>query len=311
MINSIRVFAPASVSNLACGFDIIGFALSSPGDEIILKKNNHSGKIQITKIQGDNNSLSLELEKNTAGYSIKKMFEKYNIQSGLDIEIIKKMKIGTGLGSSAASSSAAVCAVNQMFELNLSDNELVECAMQGESIASGSFHADNVAPSLLGGFILIRGYNPVDIIRLKTNLQIFCTIVSPNIEIKTIEARRILPTEIPLKIAIKQWGNVGGLVAGLLNGDENLIARSLVDEVVEPYRSKLIPYYFDVKNAALETGALGCNISGSGPSIFALSLSEGAAEKIRINMTDVYKKNNIDCYSFISQVNNSGSVRLD
>lgn len=310
MNDSIKVFSPATVSNIACGFDIMGFALEKPGDEIIIRKNNKF-KINITKITGDNNTLSYDINKNTASFSILKIYQDLKIPYGIDIEIHKKMKIGTGLGSSAASSAAAVYALNELFHLKLTDSELVNYSIYGESIASGAFHADNVAPSLLGGFILIRGYEPLDIIKLKTKLNLYCTIISPNIEIKTKEARNILPKEIKLKTAIEQWGNVAGLITGLLNNDKALISRSLYDKIAEPYRANLIPNYYDIKETALENGAIGCNISGSGPSIFALSDDIQIAENIKTKISNIYEKKNVKYYSFISKINNNGTIILD
>jgi homoserine kinase len=270
---SIKVFAPASVSNVGPGFDILGFALNEPGDEIILRKTN-SEKLEIASITGDDGKLPYEIEKNTASVAVKSLLDKYQIAEGLSIEVNKKMGLGSGLGSSAASAVGAVFATNELLQLNLSVEDLLPHALAGEFVASKAIHADNVAPSLYGGFVLIRGYDPIDIIKIKSPSNLYCTVIYPDIEVKTSEARAILPKEVSLKNMISQTGNVSALIYGLATEDYSLIARSLNDVIIEPVRSKLITGYYEIKKAAMEAGAIGCNISGSGPSMFAFSNSE-------------------------------------
>lgn len=307
---SIKVFAPASVSNVGPGFDMMGFALNEPGDEIIIKKSNKK-ELRITKINGDGGCLPFDINKNTTTVAIKSLLKKYDLNVGLDVLINKKMGIGSGLGSSAASAVAGVFAVNELLDLKLTKFELLEHAMAGEFIASGSIHADNVAPCLFGGFILIRSYNPIDIIQVNYPKNLYCSIVYPSIEIKTIEARRILSKTVKLKTAIAQAGNASGLIAGLLTKDFNLISRSIIDHIAEPKRAKLIPCYHEVRKAALDNGALNCNITGSGPSMFAFSTSLSAAEKIARSMLHAVIKKGLNGTSYISKINNKGPMVLE
>lgn len=308
--NSIRVFAPASVSNVGPGFDIMGFAVKFPGDEIIIRKRNDR-KLRITKITGVKTKLPVNISQNTAGVAIKAMLKELQVNVGLDIEIHKKMEVGSGIGSSAASAVGAVFAANKLLSLKQSKNQLLNFALAGESIASGAIHADNVAPALFGGFILIRSYNPIDIIRIPTPINLYCSIVFPQIQIKTIEARRILPAEVNLKTACNQAGNAAGLIAGLITSDFNLIARSLVDHIAEPRRALLIPFYDQIRKAAFEAGAINCNVTGSGPSMFAFSDSQNKAIKIARSMEASVKQTNTKCVSYVSKINNIGPKVLD
>lgn len=303
MRKEIRVFAPATVSNVGCGFDVMGFALDTPGDEIVLRTTQRSG-ITITKITGDDGKLTLDPEKNTAGVPIIEMCREFGIKCGIEMEIHKKMPFGSGLGSSAASAVGAAFALNHLLVLNLSNKELLMFAQAGEMIASGSEHADNVAPCLYGGFILIRGYKPVDIVTLSSPENLFCTVIHPHIEISTKESRKLLPESIPVNDAIAQWGNCAALVAGLLTGDYELIGRSIEDRFAEPVRGKFIPQYNQIKEAALKSGALGCNISGSGPSVFALSSDIETAKRVGIAM-----KSQLDIIELASDIYISGINR--
>jgi homoserine kinase len=307
---SIKVFAPASVSNVGPGFDILGFALYEPGDEIILKKTSN-GRLEISNITGDGGKLPFDLEKNTASVAIKSLLDKYEISQGISIEINKKMGLGSGLGSRAASAVGCVFAANELLELNLSMEELLPHALAGEFVASRAIHADNVAPSLYGGFILIRGYDPIDIIKIEAPKDLFCTIIYPDIVIKTSEARTILPSEVPLKKVISQTGNVSALIYGLATEDYSLISRSLNDVIIEPVRSKLITGYYEIKKAAMEAGALGCNISGSGPSMFSLSNSEVIANRIATETKNVVTKLGLNSVTYVSKVNEVGPKILD
>ena len=302
---SIKVAVPATVSNIGCGFDIMGFAVDQSCDELTIKVNDKEG-INISKITGDNGKLPLRVEENTCTKAIKELLNKENINIGLDVKIKKIMGFGSGLGSSAASAVAGVYAVNKLLNLKLPNEKLLNYAMEGEKVASKAIHADNIAPCLYGGFILIRSYNPIDIIELPAPKNLYCTIIHPQIEIKTSEARKLIPKSLPIKKAISQWGNVGALVAGLLKNDIELIGRAVEDNVAEPKRSKLIPGYNEIKTAAYNAGAVACNISGSGPAIFALSNNKETAEKVGKSMKKVVTKHGMKSKMFFSQINNIG-----
>jgi homoserine kinase len=309
-MESIRVFAPASVANVSCGFDILGFALNSPGDEIILSKND-SGEVKIVEITGDHGQLPMDPDKNSASAVIKNILMQLKLPLGIDIHLHKKMPLGSGLGSSAASSVAAAYALNSLLGNPLDSIEILKFAMYGEKIACGSDHADNVAPALFGGFVLIRSYNPLDVIKLPAPEELYASVIHPRIEIKTKDARDILKKQIQLKNAIKQWGNVGGLISGLYTSDYELIGRSMVDHIIEPIRSILIPGYDSVKSAATDSGVLGCGISGSGPSVFALSRGLPIAREAAQKMNEEFKKIGIESDIYVSKVNNQGPIVLE
>jgi len=302
-MNEIKLFAPGTIANLSCGFDILGLCLDTVGDEMTIRKTNQKG-IRITKIAGAD--LPLETEKNVAGVAALAMLEAIETEFGFEIEIHKSIKAGSGIGSSAASSAGAVFGINELLGRPFTNKELVQFAMQGEKLASGSAHADNVAPALLGGFTLIRSYEPLDIVKIKSPDEMFATVIHPQIELRTSDARSILKQNISLKSAIVQWGNVGGLIAGLYTDDYELIGRSLHDEIVEPLRSILIPAFDLVKKSAIENGALGVGISGSGPSIFALSKGKAVAEKVASVMCKVYDEINLPYEIHVSKINDEG-----
>ncbi|WP_405247006.1 homoserine kinase [Cellulophaga sp. Asnod2-G02] len=301
--NEIRVFCPATIANVSCGFDVLGLALDAVGDEMVVRKTTQKG-IRITKLTGQN--LPTETLQNVAGVAGLALLAQSDYEGGFDIEIYKKIKAGSGIGSSAASSTGAVWAMNALLGKPFSPLELVKFAMEGERLASGVAHADNVAPALFGGFTLVRSYQPLDVIKINTPKELYATVIHPQIEVKTSDSRRILKTTISLEDGIKQWGNVGGLIAGLFTEDYELIGRSLEDHIVEPIRSILIPSFDTVKQKALESGALGCGISGSGPSVFALSKGIETAKKVAQAMTDVYDKIGIDYDIHVSKVNTEG-----
>ncbi len=306
MRDEIKVFAPASVTNVGPGFDIMGFALNQPGDEIVLRFTNKPG-ISILKITGDNGKLPLDSLKNTAGLSLISLAEQLKFDRGIEIEIHKKMGIGSGLGSSAASAVASVFALNEILDRPLSKQQLIQHALRGEELTSGGTpHADNVSACLFGGFVIVRSLSPLDVISIPTHEDLFCTVIYPHVEIKTEEARKILPKQITLQDAVIQWGNVAALVAGLSQGNMDIIKRSLNDIISEPVRSKFIPGYDGIKTAAMEAGAIGANISGSGPSVFALSLTPGNAEIIGEAMQKVVSSYNINSDLYISKINQNG-----
>lgn len=302
----IKVFAPASVANVACGFDVLGFALDKPGDEIIVKFGNTPG-LKITKITGG--KLPYEPERNTAGYAALKLLEYLGeSDTAIEMEIHKKMPFGSGLGSSAASAAAAVVAINELLKRPLEKRDLLQFAVLGESIASGAIHADNVAPSLLGGMILVRDSETLDVHRIFTPRGLYATVVYPRVEILTKEARAMLSENVSLKNTIKQSANLGALIIGLYNSDFELIKRSLQDVIIEPQRASLIPHFYNVKEAALAEGVLGCSISGSGPSIFALSQNSVIAEKAGEAMQKIYELNKIPSNLYISPINLNGTT---
>ena len=306
-MNEIKIFCPATIANLSCGFDVLGLCLENIGDEMIIRKSPEKG-IRITKITGAD--LPLETDKNVAGVAAlalcKDAIHHVSFDHGFEIEIHKKIKAGSGIGSSSASAAGAVFGINELLGKPFSRNELVEFAMKGEALASGSEHADNVAPCLLGGFTLVRGYNPLDVIRIDSPSELYAVVLHPQIEVKTSEARAILEPMITLKSAITQWGNVGGLIAGLYTNDYELIGRSLNDVIVEPLRKKLIPGFDATKFAAIHNGALGAGISGAGPSIFALCKGQSNAEKVAFAMTDSYMTTGIPSDIHISKINPIG-----
>lgn len=306
-MNKIKVFCPATIANISCGFDVLGLALEAIGDEMIVQKTKEPG-IRISKITGQ--SLPLATLDNVAGVAGLAFLKESNYPGGFEIEIHKKIKAGSGIGSSAASAAGAVWAMNELLDKPFTSIELVKFAMLGEALASGVAHADNVAPALYGGFTLVRSYEPLDIIKINTPPELFASVIHPQIEVKTSDSRKILKTSISLKDGIKQWGNVGGLVSGLFLEDYDLIGRSLVDHIIEPIRSMLIPGFSDVKSETMKAGALGTGISGSGPSIFALSKGKATAEKVAEAMRNVYINIGVDYDVYVSEINTKGMHKI-
>jgi len=302
-MNEIKIFAPATIANLNCGFDVLGTCLEGIGDEMIFRKTNKKG-IFITKISGAD--LPLETHKNVAGVAALALYETQDVAFGIEIEIHKKIKAGSGIGSSSASAAGAVFGVNKILENPFSKKELVAFAMKGEALASGSEHADNVAPCLLGGFTLVRSFNPLDIIEIPSPNDLFAVVLHPHIEVKTADARAVLHPEISLKNAITQWGNLGGLIAGLYTQNYQLIGRSLEDVVVEPLRKHLIPNFDKLKNSALANGALNAGISGAGPSVFALCKGKETAETCATAMKKCYSETGISFDIYVSKINLNG-----
>ena len=302
-MNEIKIFCPASVANVSCGFDVLGFCLDPIGDEMIIRKTAEKG-IRITKIEGQD--LPLEAHNNVAGVAGLALLEAHQSAFGFEIEIIKGIKAGSGIGSSAASSAGAVFGINELLGRPFTRGELIQFAMKGEELASGTPHADNVAPVLLGGFTLVRCSKEPDVIGLPSPSELYATVLHPKIELKTSDARAVLKKNIMLEKAIQQWGNLAGLVSGLYTNDYDLIGRSLVDVVIEPHRSALIPGFPELKKAATDSGALGSGISGSGPSIFALSRGEAAAIRVGESMWQAFLKYNIEFELHISKINPKG-----
>lgn len=303
MKKEIRIFSPGTVSNVSCGFDVLGFCLDHIGDEMVVRITEEKG-IAITKIEGYD--LPFETEKNVAGVSAMALIKDFQPDIGFEIEIYKRIKPGSGIGSSAASAAGSVFAINELLGRPYNKTQLTQFAMKGEAIASQSEHADNLAPAIFGGFVLVKSLDPLEILDLPTPEELYAVIIHPQIEIKTSEARAILPKAISMKEAITQWSNLGSLVHALHTKDYELMRRSIQDVVAEPYRSKLIPHFEEVKQAAITAGALGHGISGSGPSMFALAKGESLAIAIEKAMREVYQNSEIDFETYVSKVNKEG-----
>lgn len=301
-MNEVTVLAPATVANVVCGFDVLGFCLEEPCDLMTLRK---IPEKTVKIIHRDEYNLPTEPEKNVAGAALLAILEAINADFGFEIEIEKRIKPGSGIGSSAASATGAVFAANALLGNRFSKLELVEFALSGEQVASKARHADNLAPAIYGGFTLVRSNDLLDIVELDFP-PLFATVVHPQIEIKTSEARSILPSEVPLKNAVGQWANVGAFVAGLFKKDYRLIARAMEDKIVEPVRSPLIPHFEEIKNASLAAGALGGGISGSGPSIFMLSETNEIAIEVKNAMQRIYQNANFDFHTYVSKINAEG-----
>lgn len=304
-MKEIKVYIPASVSNVGPGFDILGFALEHPGEELTLRKSSKNG-ITITRIIGDEGKLTYDPTKNTATISLSAFLKSIDYKGGFEVEIYKNIPIGGGLGSSAASACATVFAANKLLGCNLSPMDLIEYALAGEKFASGSYHCDNVAPSLLGGFVLVRSCKPLDIITLDAPKSLLVSVLSSNIEIKTQQAREILPKKVPLSLAVNQSANLASLVVALLKGNMSGLKNSLQDYLIEPHRASLIPSFYEVVQAAKDAGALGCGISGSGPSIFAFSDDLNIAKGVSHAMKLVYQRLHIESCVYTSKINFAG-----
>jgi homoserine kinase len=306
MKKTVRAYAPASIGNVSCGFDVMGLAVDAPGDEVIVELND-SGVVSIKKIEGDHGKLPIKAEENTAGVAVIEYLKAINSMQGVEITLIKNLPLGSGMGSSAASAVAAALAINHAMGNPLRKNELLPFAMQAEFVACGSAHADNAAPSLLGGLILTRGNDPLDIIEIPTPDNLMCVLVHPHVEVKTRDARQVLRQSIPLKDAITQWGNTAALVAGMMKPDYELIGRSLQDVVAEPFRSVLIPGFHAVRSKAMQAGALGCGISGSGPTLFAFCKDKKVAQNVGEAMRKEFAAIGLQSEVYVSGVNKEGA----
>src|SRR6188508_224469 len=299
---SVTVHSPGTVANLVCGFDILGLALNAPYDVMKVKLLDEPKVIIHNK---DNFNLPTEPEKNVAGVVLLSVIERMENKIGFEIEIEKHIKPGSGIGSSAASAAGSAVAANHLLGNIFSNDELVQFAMNGEKLASGVKHADNIAPCILGGVSLVRCIYPLDIISIPSP-ELFVTVVHPQIEVRTSDARQILRQQVLLKDAIRQWGNIAGLVTGFLKNDLELIGRSLEDVIIEPVRSILIPGFDEVKKKSKEAGALGGGISGSGPSIFMLSQEEKTARKVEKIMRNVFENIGVDFKTYVTSINYEG-----
>ncbi len=306
MKKSIKIVAPATVANVGCGFDVMGFALPYPNDELVIKLGHHKG-VRIhnhTPYPLPNTVMS-----NCAGRAAHAYLSAIGRKDlGVTIHIHRKIKPGSGIGSSAASAVAAVKGIQLLLGRNDSEQTLLQYCMQGEQAASGAMHADNVAPSLMGGFVLVRSHAPLDVISVPCPTNLFCTLVHPNIEVKTAAARQMIGQSISLRNATAQWGNVGALIAGLYTSNYALIGRAVHDTVAEPLRAQLIPGYRTLKATVMKAGALCCNISGSGPSVFALSTNESTACAIGKVMSHQFQQQNIECRTYVSTIHQQGAA---
>lgn len=285
----IAAYAPGSVSNVACGFDIMGFALDEPGDVVMAAPQDAPG-VSIAAIHGDGGRLTTDPRKNTASAAVLALLQRLETTRGVSLMIHKGLPLASGVGSSGASAVAAVVAVNELLGRPAPMTMLLECAMAGEQAGCGSVHPDNVTPSLYGGFILARSAQPPDIVQLPVPEGLACAVLHPHIEIQTGAARALIGDQVALKDATRQWANVGGLVASLYTSDLALLSRSLVDSIAEPKRASLVPGFADVKAAAMAAGALGCSLSGSGPSIFALAATLDIARQAGDAMAEAFRQ---------------------
>ena len=297
-MEEVSVKSPATVSNVVCGFDCLGFALYEPFDEMTVRKSVERG-VRITHHDGF--GLPTDPLQNVAGIALLAMMRDADLDHGFELEVTKHIMPGSGIGSSSASACGAVVAANRLLNDRFTRQQLIDFALEGEMVASGARHADNLAPCMLGGFTLVRTTEPLDIVLLKFP-PLYATILHPQIEIKTSEARAILPSHVPLSDAVYQWSNLGALVAALASGDYDLLARSLEDRIIEPARKSLIPSFDDVKRAALDAGALGGSISGSGPSVFMLSREADVAARVESAMAGVYSATGIEFKSYTSSI---------
>lgn len=291
---------------MCCGFDILGFAVDFPGDEVILTLR-ADAEIRVTAIHGDGGRLPLEANKNTASVAVHSLLKELGSNQGVDIELFKNLPLGSGMGSSAASGAAALVAMNYLLGNPLTREELVQHAMESERVACGSAHADNVAPCLLGGFVLVREYDPLDLIKIPVAQNLFCTLVHPHLELKTEDSRRVLKPTLPLKDVIMQSGNIAGLMLGLMKPDFDLIGRSLKDVIAEPIRSAFIPGFDQLRKEAIDAGALGFGISGSGPTVFAISVSHEKALAAGEIIKQQFLKYKLESDVFVSKINLEGA----
>lgn len=306
-LNEVRVFAPATVANMICGFDILGFAVDKPGDEVYMQRVDTVG-VKIRSIQGDDGRLPLDPDKNTVSACVKMLLNHLGLANkiGIEIELIKHMPIGSGLGSSSASTVAGLFAINTLLGNPLTKDELMPFCVEGERLACGHGHADNVAPALMGGITLIRGYEPLDIINLPVPEDLVAGIVFPHVDVPTRDARQLIKEKVYLKDAVSQWGNIAGLVAGLYRNDYELISRSMHDVLIEPTRAILIPEFYEMKRIAMDSGVLSFGISGSGPSVVAISKGFEAAQNAVNRIQEHLTANGIESLQFVSPVNAEG-----
>lgn len=305
-MNRIKAFAPATVSNLNCGFDVLGFALDVPGDVVDVELDN-SGKVQLIDITGDNNMLPREPDRNTATAVIRMFFDRLKLPHGAKVWLHKGMPLNSGLGSSAASSVAALVAINHLTGMPLEKHELLHLAMEGERLACGSAHADNVAPCIFGGLVLIRSYEPLEVIPLPVPMPLHCLVVHPHVHIPTREAREALPKFIPLRTGVAQWANLAGFISSCYTNDLELLGRCMTDLVAEPVRAPRIPMFEQMKSLAMQNNALSFGISGSGPTVFALFRHVDIAQSCGQKLHNMLVHAGLGCEFYVSPINPQGA----
>ena len=309
-MKAVTAFAPATVANVSCGFDILGFAIGDMGDRVKVSLSDQPG-LRVVSITGDGGRLPLEPEKNTCTVAIQAFLDRLNADQGLDISLMKGLPLGSGMGSSAASAAAALMAVNELMGTPFTKTELVPFAMEAERVACGAAHADNVAPSILGGFVLIRDYAPLDIVKLPVPEGLYTTLIHPHIELRTADSRSVLRRQISLQDAVVQSGNIAGLISALYTSDLKLLGRSLKDVIAEPYRALLIPGFYELREAIQKVGALGSGISGSGPTLFVLSESREIAAAVAKVSEEVYAKIGLGADVSVAEVNPIGAYVIE
>lgn len=310
MNSGLKVIAPASVSNLACGFDALGMAIDVCSDEIIGRWSDTPG-VRIVEISGYKKDIPLSPEKNIAGITANAILNHLDEKGrGLELKIHKHIPAGSGLGSSASSATSAAVLVNELLNRPLEKKELIPFALDGEVTASGSRHGDNVIPAMIGGLILVRDIDTYDYHRIYTPPGLYMALLLPDVMIPTKSAREILKQTVPLKDMIHQSANLGSFVIGMHHGDFDLISRSMHDLVIEPQRKHLIPYFDELQAAALHHGALGCSISGAGPAVFALCQEKLMASDIVKTMSEIYKRHGLEARTFVGAINHEGTVAM-
>lgn len=307
VLEKVRVFAPATVANMICGFDILGFALEEPGDEVKMYRSAEPG-VRIRSIEGDGGRLPLDADRNTVSACVKMLLSDLGILQdiGVEIELIKHMPIGSGLGSSSASTVAGLYAINCLLRNPLTKDELMPYCVEGERLACGHGHADNVTPALMGGITLVRGGSELDIVKIPVPQELYAGVVFPQVDVPTRDARQLIKEKVLLKDAVTQWGNIAGLVAGLFQEDYELISRSMHDVIIEPSRAILIPEFYAMKELAISNGALSFGISGSGPSVVAMSKGPEVAELVTSKIQNHLSANGIESFKYVSKVNIEG-----
>jgi homoserine kinase len=311
-MDRVRVFAPASVSNLGPGFDVLGLALPAPGDVVEAEWSDAPG-VRIAAVTGDGGLLSTDPGVNVAGVAAASVVSALRPGAGVCLRVHKQMPLASGLGSSAASSVAAAFAANELFGAPLSRRELLPHALAGERAASGAAHADNASPSLLGGIVLVRSYDPLEVIDLPVPAALRVVVVHPHCRVETSKARALLRGfGFPIEQAVANLGNLGAFVAALYREDLQLLGRCIEDRLVEPLRISLIPGFREVREAARKAGVLGCSISGSGPSIFALAGDDATAERAARAMSAALEEaTGLGSDRFVGAVNAEGARRVD
>ncbi|MEC7247361.1 MAG: homoserine kinase [Bacteroidota bacterium] len=302
-MNGVRLFSPATISNLSCGFDVLGLCLETIGDYMEIIKSKRKG-IYITSIIGE--KVPYDVKKNVAGVASEALIDSLKPDFGFEIKIDKKIKPGSGIGSSAASSVGAVVGINHLLGNPYKLKELIPYALEGEKLACGSKHADNVAPAILGGITLVRSTKPIDIIKLPIPENLKAVIIHPKIEIKTADARKVLDKSIPLEKASQYWANLGAFVSSLYENNYELMKKSIVDNIIEPKRSQLIPMFDSLKQIANDNDSIGCGISGSGPSVFSLANGLKTAKIINNSFKKIYEETGIPFKTYVSDINKSG-----